>query len=487
MPRVVSMKRSSGACSAGEGFRSRSSWSAPTTPTPNPTSGSIRCWMLLVDERVEPQDLDAEKSVLGAMMLSQTAVWDALSILQPDDFYGPKHALVFTAAAALAQRNEPVDAISVADELGRTGELERAGQASYMHELTAFVPTAANAGYYAAIVRQKAVKRHMIAAGTRIVQRGFAEEGEALEALEAGRADLDRVVRGAVTDVSPVGWAYDHVVDFLGKQPRTVPTPWPVLDDLMGGLRPGALYVIGARPGDGKTLAGLQIAQRLASNGPVAFSSLEMSQDELMQRIISNRAGVHMSTLGRHSLTQTDWERVATVRSEIVNLPLFVDDRSGVTITHIKSFARSVSRKGDRPIAGVVVDYLQLVSGTDSAQKRFEIVSEVSRQLKIMARELGCPVVALSQLNRESAGVGKLRRAPSLADLRESGSIEQDADVVLLLQRQVEKDGQPADRLDVHVAKNRHGRTGRRTLLWQAQFARLSVFPQGHLFDVPID
>lgn len=417
------------------------------------------------------------------MMLSRDAVFDVLAIVEPGDFYVPKHDLVFAAILALVSADVPVDQISVGDELRRSGELERAGGIGYVHELAGVPPTPANAGYYASVVREAAVKRRMIAAGTRIVEWGFQESGDAHEQLEQGRAELDRIVRASTTEVRSVHDSFGRVVDAISERPQATPTPWPTLDELLVGLMPGKLYVIGARPGDGKTIMGLQFARALATRGNVAFSSLEMGEDELTERLIASMGSVSLGAITKHQLSDEDWARVAQVRNRIERMPLYVDDRSGVTITQIKSHARSVSRKGR--LGGVVVDYLQLVSGTTSDQKRYEVVSEVSRQLKIMARELECPVIALSQLNRESAGVGKMRRAPTLADLRESGSIEQDADVVMLLQRQLEKDDLPGNELVVHVAKNRSGRTARRSLLWEGQYARLSTFSAAR-FELPI-
>jgi replicative DNA helicase len=436
------------------------------------------------EQRVQPHDLIAEQSVLGGMMLSKSAVWDCLATVEGPDFYTPKHQTMFEAISSVAGRDEPVDALTVIDELTKSGSLASAGGPEYVHEVTGVPPTAANAGYYANMVREFAIKRRMIEAGERITAWGFASAGDAQEQLEAGRTELDRIVRASTTDVRSVGASFNRVVDAIGSRPDATPTPWASLDEILVGLMPGKLYVVGARPGDGKTIMGLQFARALAVRGNVAFSSLEMAEDELTQRLIASMATVDLGALTRHMLTEAEWEKVATVRPRIERMPLFVDDRSGVTITQIKSFARSVARKGH--IGGVVVDYLQLVSGTSNDQKRFEIVSEVSRQLKIMARELECPVLALSQLNRESAGSGKLRQRPTLAHLRESGSIEQDADVVMLLQRSEEKDGLPGDRLDVHVAKNRSGRVTTRPLLWEGKYARISPFTTAVRFDPPV-
>lgn len=439
-----------------------------------------------MSDRMPPYDELAEQSVLGAMMLSKNAIWDVLGTVEPGDFYDPKHEVVYEGIRTLVDHERPVDVLSVIDELQRAGKVARAGGEGYVHTLTDVVITTVNAGYHATIVRDAAVRRRMIEAGERIAAKGYAREGDVHEQLEQARAELDGAVRAATTSVVSVGPAFSRVVDALStpeSQHAIVPTPWEQLNRYMVGMRPGALIVVGARPSEGKSIIGLQLARALAVRGNVAFSSLEMPEDEITQRLIASMASVSLGSIGRSTLTEEEWDRVAKVRPRIERMPLFVDDRSQVTITQIKSFARSVSRKGK--LGGVVVDYLQLVSGTRADQKRFEVVSEVSRQLKIMARELECPVVALSQLNREAAGVGKMRRNPTLSDLRESGSIEQDADVVLLLQRQVETDGLPGPDLDIHVAKQRQGRLGKVSLLFEGQYARVSTHSAAR-FELPI-
>lgn len=421
-------------------------------------------------QRTPPHDVVAEQSVLGGMMISSAAALTALGLLEPRDFYVPKHQLIFEAIRKLTAAGDPTDVVAVSDELIKTGELPRAGGADYLHSLTSIVPTAANAGYYAGIVSERALLRRLVDAGTRIVEMGYAGEGEPLAIVEAARGEVDNV--GSLEShqhAASVGDQFDYWAEAQQHPPGSVETPWRDLNAMLGGgLHDGRFYVVGARPGDGKSIMALQIAHRLAMEGPVAFSSLEMSRNELLTRLVSMRAKIHMTTLAEHRLSRDQWIRVADVRREVSELPLVIDDRSGVTVTSIQAFARTVARRGH--LAGVVVDYLQLVSGSRT-KDRHEVVGEISRQLKIMARDLNCPVVALSQLNRDS--VGKGRRAPSLADLRESGSIEQDADVVLLLQRALDKDDQPGDRLNVHVAKNRHGQTGVRTLLWEGKFSRV--------------
>lgn len=430
-----------------------------------------------------PHDDLAEQSVLGSMMLSAAALWEVLDGLVSSDFYQPRNAVVFDAIAAVAGRNDPVDALSVSDELQRSGMVVKAGGVDYVMALTSVPSTPANAAYHAEIVKDRALRRLTVETGFRVVELGFSPEGDPVDQVEAARMELGRVSSSASVEVAAVGQEFAAVADSLDTAPATVPSPWPELDEVIVGFEGGRLYVLGARPGEGKTMMGLQIAMALANSGPVAFTSLEMSRQELMLRMMASRATVPMANLSRRVLTDVDWDRLRRARPGIERLPLFIDDRSGLTVQHVKAFARTVARKGK--LGGVVVDYLQLMQGGVRGQDRHEVVAEMSRQLKAMARELGCPVIALSQLNRGSAGEGKQRRAPSLADLRESGAIEQDADVVVLLQRQLEDDGEPGDRLTVIVPKNRHGRTGRRTLLWEGKYARVSSFRSGPELVIP--
>ena len=430
-------------------------------------------------DRTPPHDLQAEQSVLGGMLLSKNALDDVIRVVRGRDFYVPKHELIFDAGLALYSHGEPTDVVAVADQLIKGGLLDKAGGVDYLHMLTSIVPTAANAGYYATIVSEKAVLRRLVEAGTRIAQMGYDGVGEPGDLVTAARAEVEDVAAEQSGSLQSVGEAFDYWAQELEAAPTYVETPWRELNGMLGGLRPGRFYVIGARPSEGKSIMALQLAHRLAYAGPVAFSSLEMSRNEMITRLVSMRSNIHMSTLGSHGLSAEQWTRVSKVRQEVLELPLVIDDRSGVSVDAIGAFARGVARRG--PLAGVVVDYLQLVAG-QRGRDRHEVVGEISRRLKVMARELGCPVIALSQLNRDS--VGKGRRAPTLSDLRESGSIEQDADVVLLLQRPLDRDGLPTDELYVHVAKNRHGPTGMKVLQWEGKFSRVvtrSWMPQTEL------
>lgn len=413
----------------------------------------------------EPQyDMLAEQSVLGGMMLSRSAIDDVMQEMLPADFFQPRHELIGTAIANLVMKNAPADVIAVSDELARTGELSRAGGAAYLHELTSIVPTASNAAYYAEIVKNMAVRRRLVAAGIRIQSMGNASEGEVDQLVERARQELDQVVVSRRSKVRMIGHSFADLVETLDSKPTYLTTPWESLDRLIGGVAPGELMVIAARPGSGKSIATLQMATHLAHTGMVALSSLEMTEEALQLRLLAQFGPVHMTVLRKHTLSKDDWVRIAEAKSRVQDAPIFVDDTPGATLAHIRGHVRAVARKG--AVAGVFVDYLQLVNG--EGQSRQEVVSGVAEGLKALAKDLRVPVIAAAQLKR--AGMGRGRQLPTLDDLRESGGIENAADVVLLFDRNREKS--PQD-LTVIVAKNRSGEQGKFTLQWQAEYARL--------------
>lgn len=407
-------------------------------------------------------DETAEKSVIGAILLNQTMLEEVSEIITPNDFYWPKHENIYTTALALAQNGTPVDVLTVTNQLQADGNLERSGGALYLHDLLEATPTTSNAPYYARIVADKATTRRIVEATARIGQLATTGSLPPDELVETARAEIDSTSRSTaqLTDVAEL---IDPLLDAIdrGEAAQIVaPTPWRNLTDHTGGFRRGAVYVIGSRPGVGKSIASVQIALELAKTGHVSLHSLEMGENEITARIIANQARVALGRLNGagEKPNHNDWNKISKARGNMAETTrrIQIDDRSTVTTLDIRSYARSAKRAAERagePFNGIIVDYLQLLAsprGVHPSTPRHEIVGQFSRSLKILARELDVPVILLSQLNRSSVGSD---RPPTMADLRESGAIEQDADVILLLHQE----NPPDPEIGMLLAKNRHG------------------------------
>ena len=392
--------------------------------------------------RQPPQDLVAEQSVLGGMLLSKDAIADVLERLRPGDFYRPAHQNVYDAILDLYGRGEPADPVTVAAELDRRGLLRRIGGAPYLHTLISTVPTAANAGYYAGIVAEKALLRRLVEAGTRVVQYGYAgaEGSDVAEVVDRAQAEIYDVTDRRLSDdfvaledlLQPTMDEIDAIAS-SGGLARGVPTGFTELDDVTNGLHPGQMIVVAARPGVGKSTVALDflrscsIKHRMAS---VVFS-LEMSKSEIVMRLLSAEAKIKLSDMRSGRMSDDDWTRLARRMSEISEAPLYIDDSPNLTMMEIRAKARRLRQRSDLKL--IVVDYLQLMTSGKKVESRQQEVSEFSRSLKLLAKELEVPVVAISQLNRGPEQ--RTDKRPMLADLRESGSIEQDSDVVILLHR----------------------------------------------------
>lgn len=407
-----------------------------------------------MNETTPPQDITAEQSTLGAMMLSREAIADISEIITGPDFYRPAHETIYRSIMLLHGRNEPVDVVTVSDALSRDGEVERVGGIAYLHEIAQGCPTPSSGAYYAGIVAKLATRRRLAAAGQKIHAMAM-QPGDENEMVELARKEVDQTSKASTsTTVQSFGETIDSMLGQLDEKPDYVATPWAALNNIIGGLRPGALVVVAARPSVGKSVIALQLAKSLTAKGSVAFSSLEMSETDVQMRAVSADLRIDLRRLIERDLTPGDWEKIRTRRSSWQDVPLFIDDRSGVTITDIRRFARSVNRR--QPLAGLVIDYLQLMSQPAGDKRpRHEFVSDMSRQLKILAMDMKIPVVALSQLNRGSTQ--REDQMPKISDLRESGAIEQDADTVILLHREIL--GEKRGDLAMLVAKNRNGST----------------------------
>jgi replicative DNA helicase len=414
----------------------------------------------------------AEKHVLGALMQTRTAIDETTTILDPTDFHAPRHETIYTTITALASRGDGVDPITVANELTRRGELTAVGGALYLADLYATPPTAANVGYYARIVHDQATLRRLHTACTRGTQLALTQEGDPAETVALVQAEIEAIGKHGTT---PAGWLTDDldtVLETLDTKPLITPTQWAQLNSLIGGWAPGRLYVIGARPAVGKTMLSINIAVHIAKTLPVTFASLEMSKAEITHRVMALMTGIPLTRITGHTLTETDHQTISHKQPDLRALLLATLDDGDLTVPSVIAHARAIARRSDHPLGAVIIDYLQLMTSKSRSARGHENrqveVAEMSRALKRGARTLDAPVIALSQLNRSIVGRGSSR--PTMSDLRESGAIEQDADVVILLHVE---DDDPAT-LHVGVAKNRHGPTGALTLHRDGALSRIS-------------
>src|ERR1700759_723799 len=433
--------------------------------------------------RQPPQDAVAEQSVLGGMLLSKDAIADVVERLRPGDFYRPAHQSIYDVIVDLSTRGEPADAVTVSAELDRRGLLRRIGGAPYLHTLISTVPTAANAGFYAGIVAEKALLRRLVEAGTRVVQYGYAgaDGADVADIVDRAQAEIYDVTEGRTSEdfvaledlLQPTMDEIDAIAS-QGGLARGVPTGFLELDELTNGLHPGQMIVIAARPGMGKSTLGLDflrscsIKHRMSS---VIFS-LEMSKSEIVMRLLSAEAKIKLADMRSGRMSDDDWTRLARRMSEISEAPLYIDDSPNLMMMEIRAKARRLKQKADLSL--IVIDYLQLMTSGKKVESRQQEVSEFSRQIKLLAKELEVPVVAMSQLNRGPEQ--RTDKKPMLADLRESGSIEQDADMVILLHRPdaFERDDPRGGEADLIIAKHRNGPTKTITVAHQLHLSRFT-------------
>jgi replicative DNA helicase len=432
--------------------------------------------------RVPPHNLEAEESLLGAMLLSADATSAAIEICGAADFYKPAHAHIFSAVMALFERGEAVDAVTVSDELRRSGLLESVGDPALLVSLQANTPSIANAMYYARIVEEHALLRRLVGVAGEIAEIGYSVPEDVAGALDRAETMVfDVGQRRVVESIQPLrellGPSLDRI-EQLAQHNDTVTglrTGYVDLDELLAGLQPSSLTIVGARPSMGKTSFALGMVAHagVAERRPTLLFSLEMGHLELTQRMLSSDALVDAHRLRIGRLHEADWAKVGHAISRLSDAPIYIDDNPNLTVMDIRARARRL-KKSEGDLGLVVVDYLQLMTGRQRAENRQVEVAEISRGLKILARELEVPVVALSQLSRNLES--RQDKRPMLSDLRESGSLEQDADVVLFLYREEAYDPDtPLDRrgmAEVIVAKHRNGPTGAVHLVFLNQFAR---------------
>jgi replicative DNA helicase len=437
----------------------------------------------LAQAPVPPQNLEAEESVLGAMMLAPGAIGAVSEILDAGDFYRESHAKIYRAALALYAKGEPVDAITLVDELEERGELEDAGGRVRLHELAALVPATANAAHYARIVREMATLRGLIEAGSEVARLGWERPGETTDLVDRAEQIIFELSQQRVTS------EFSHIEELLkesferitalyeaGAEVTGVPSGFRDLDRLTSGFQPGNLIVVAARPSMGKSALGLCIAANLGVRYelPVALFTLEMSKSEVTQRLMCSEAKVESQRLRTGKLAVDDWPRLTAACDKLAKAPIYVDDTGSITMMELRSKARRLKSK-EPGLGLIVVDYMQLMTSGTTAENRVQEVSQISRSLKVLARDLDVPILAMSQLSR--AVEQRHDKRPILSDLRESGSIEQDSDLVLFIYRDEYYAGEESEQkglAELILAKHRNGPTGTEKLSFMGRYAKFA-------------
>ncbi|MBC7338899.1 MAG: replicative DNA helicase [Firmicutes bacterium] len=413
-------------------------------------------------EKLPPQSVEAEQSVLGAMLLEKEAIVKAAEVVRPEDFYREAHRIIYGAILALYERGEAVDLVTLCEELRRQGSLEEVGGASYLTTLANLVPTTANVEYYARIVEEKSLLRQLIRTCTEVVSRCYEAQEEVNRLLDDAERritelSLRRSSQGFVRLKDVLMTTLDRLMQMVESGQGTgIPSGYPDIDRFTAGLQPSDLLIIAARPSVGKTTFALNLARQVAVRQklPVAIFSLEMSREQVAMRLLSSEAGVEQQKIRRGELEEQEWQALSRGLARLGPAPIFIDDTSSISILELRTKTRRLCTEVGAGV--VIVDYLQLLRTTGRMENRQQEISEISRSLKALARELRIPVVALSQLSR--AVEQRQDRRPVLSDLRESGALEQDADVVMFLYTNAEMERE--NQIEVIIAKQRHGPTG---------------------------
>ncbi len=417
--------------------------------------------------KVPPHNLEAEQAVLGGVFLRNDVLHDLVDLISGTDFYSPAHRMVYESFLALFQKSSPIDMITVQDALEKQGVLNEVGGAVYLAELAGSVVSASNAKFYAEIVRDLSVRRGLINASASIIENGFDNSIDVKELLSASEQSIFEIAEARSSrSFAHGGEVLVRVAQKLDKLRNNkdlitgVPSGWADLDDLTNGFQPTDLVILAARPAMGKTALALNIALNAAGGGStVAVFSLEMGDEQLVMRLLSMLSRVDLRDLRRGHLDDRDWDSIYAVQDTLSQLPLFIDDTPGLSPTSLRANCRRLKREHGLDL--VVVDYLQLMQSSKRTDSREQEISDISRNLKILAKELEIPVIALSQLNRKVEE--RTDKRPKLSDLRESGAIEQDADMILFLYRDdvyKDKHAEPDNKAEVIIGKHRNGPTG---------------------------
>lgn len=440
-------------------------------------------------DRVPPQNLEAEQSALGSMLLDRDAIDKVIDALDTADFYHENHRYLFDAIKGLYEKGEPVDLVTVTENLRNQGKLESVGGASYISHLANTVPTPANAAHYARIVRDKSAMRSLVKAGMEITGLGFAESLPVEEALDKAEQNVLGLARRQRTgDVKELRTVMDAAFQNIERIYETknritgLETGFTKMDDFLSGLQPSELIIIAARPSVGKTALALNIAENVALDRgkPVFICSLEMSAEQLAMRMISSRAKIDGQKLRKGLLADADWYNLSDTVGRLSSAPMYIDDTSNMTTLDIRSRARRL--KADNKLSLIIIDYLQLVSGRGRTENRQQEVAEITRDLKSIAREMEVPVLCLAQLSRSVETAAD--KMPKLSHLKESGEIEQTADVVMFIHREqdetaLKKDPSKRNIVKIIIAKQRNGPVGDFDLFWSREYTKYENLAEG--------
>ena len=406
---------------------------------------------------------NAEKAVIGSILISRGAYLDDSKLI-PDDFINSTESALFRVLLEMRRNGQGIDEMTLGAKVPE--------HQVFIWECASATPSASNASFYEQLILDRNARSVMSGVGLMLHDAASQPDSNVDSVIDNARIQIDKVAeKRLVQGVHFLGDLIFDAVEHLNSEPDFIVSQWSNLNEFIGGFRPGALYIIGARPAVGKSVVAVNMAYGLSAKGAVSFHSLEMSRREIVNRIFASEANVSMDHLEKRQLNQVDWERIAKSREAIQNRHIAIADKSGQTLNDIRAYARQVSRK--QPLAAIVVDYLQLMQDTERGRSRYESVTAISNGLKILARDLEVPVIALAQLNR--AVENRKETSPGLSDLRDSGAIEQDADVVILLHREsgLGDIGDEKSKMILHVAKNRHGKTGMLALRFEGLFARV--------------
>ena len=434
--------------------------------------------------KVPPQNLDAELSILGGILLDNNAINNVIELLRAEDFYREAHKKIFNTMIDVQEKGEPVDLITLSEALKTSGMLEEVGGPAYIASLADGVPTAANIGYYAKIVKEKAILRGLINTATEIVTKGYEESAEVDSFLDYAESRIFEISQNKVKPSffpikSIVKDSFKTIEELYGRKDLVtgVPTGFSELDKMTSGFQASDLIIVAGRPSMGKTAFALNVALNSVKEGrdeiePVAIFSLEMSKEQLVSRMLCSEARVDASRLRGGYLADSDWPKLTRAAGVLSEAPLYIDDTPAISVLEMRAKARRL--KADKGLGMIVVDYLQLMRGRDGMKSREQEISEISRSLKALAKELDLPVVALSQLSRAVEQRGGDKR-PMLSDLRESGSIEQDADIVMFVFREefYKRDDEDLKGLaEIIIGKQRNGPVGTAKLAWLSEYTR---------------